>query len=237
MRFGRSTAILSAKLKAMDAERRKSSRKRPPEDAKVSVRAKGVIGNLAKKVVDWSAKGACLVTAERLRPGAKVDLSISGGGVKMRAIASVKWSTTLTRGDKSAHVCGLEIREPAPRRKVDPNRRHSRFPVKDEVLTDCRPETWLSSLGLGSSVAASVRDISAGGIRLSVGRKLKAGDRVTLRLVFSVPNTTVEAQGMVRWCRRDTLALKPRWDVGIIFRRVSDEMALRRVEKHFGAAP
>ena len=218
----------------MSAERRKGSRKRPPEDTRVSLRAKGVAGNLAKKVVDWSSGGACLVTSDRLRPGAKVDVSISGGGVKIRALASVRWSSTLTRGGQSAHVCGLELREPAPRRKVDPNRRHRRFQVKDVAETECRPQTWLSSLGLGRSVAASVRDLSSGGIRLSVSRQLGVGDRLSLRLVFTVPNTVLEAEGMVRWCRRDTLALKPRWDVGIVFRRVSDEMALRRVEKHFG---
>lgn len=217
----------------MDAERRRSSRKRPPEDARVSLRAKGVAGNLAKKVVDWSAKGACLVTHERLRPGAKVDLSMSGGGVKMRMIAQVRWSTTVKKGEQTAHVCGLELREPAPRRKVDPNRRHRRFPVSDVVEARAYPETWLAAIGLGRTVKASVRDLSNGGIRLSVSRKLKVGDRLRLRLVFRVPNTTIEADGMVRWCKRDTLALKPTWDVGIIFRKVSDDMALRRVEKHF----
>ncbi|HEX7899102.1 MAG TPA: PilZ domain-containing protein [Planctomycetota bacterium] len=221
----------------MEAERRKGSRKRPPEDARVSLRAKGVVGNLAKKVVDWSAGGACLVTSERLRPGAKVDVSISGGGVKIRALASVRWSTTLTRGDKSAHVCGLELREPAPKRKVDPNRRHRRFGVKDVAETECKPETWLSLLGMGRTVSASVRDLSGGGIRLAVSRKLKVGDRLRLRVVFTVPNTVLEAEGMVRWCKRDTLSLKPQWDVGVVFRRVNDEMALRRVEKHFGSAP
>ena len=218
----------------MDAERRKGTRKRPPADARVTLRAKGVAGNLATKIVDWSAGGACLVTTDRLRPGAKVDVSITGGGVNIRSLASVRWSTTLTRAGQTAHVCGLELREPTPRRKVDPNRRHRRFQVKDVAETECRPETWLSSLGLGRSVEASVRDLSSGGIRLSVARQLKTGDRLRLRLVFRVPNTVVEAEGMVRWCKRDTLSLKPRWDVGIVFRRVSDEMALRRVEKHHG---
>lgn len=213
-------------------ERRNGSRKRPPAETRVSLRAKGVTGNLAKKVVDWSAKGACLVTGERLRPGAKVDLSMSGGGVRIRALALVRWSTTVKKGDKTAHVCGLEIREPAPRRKVDPNRRHKRFPVAEVVEAACVPESWLSALGWGR-LDASVRDLSNGGIRLQVGRKMEIGERLNLKLVFRVPNTVIEAQGMVRWCRRDTLSLKPRWDVGIVFRRVADEMALRRVEKHF----
>lgn len=216
----------------MESERRKGSRKKPPEETRVSLRAKGVNGNLAKKIVDWSSQGACLVTTERLRPGAKVDLSMSGGGVRVRAIARIRWSTTVTKGEKTAHVCGLEIRQPVPRRKVDPNRRHRRFPVKDVVEAACVPETWLSALGLGR-LEANVRDLSNGGIRLSVGRALEVGRRLSLRLVFRVPNTTLEAEGMVRWCKRDTLSLKPRWDVGIVFRRVSDEMALRRVEKHF----
>lgn len=219
----------------MSKERRGGSRKRPPKEAKVTLRAKNVAGNLATKVVDWSAKGACLVTTDRLRPGAALELSLSGGGVRLRAKAVVRWSTTVRKDTRTAHVCGLEIREPAPKLKIDPNRRHRRFPVKELVEASCVPETWLSTLGLGRSVNASVRDLSGGGIRLSAGRALDVGERVRLRLVFRVPNTSLDAEGLVRWCRREPLSEPPRWDIGVVFKNVSDDMALQRIQKHYSS--
>ena len=215
------------------ADRRRASRKRPPADAKVELTPKGMAGNLAKKVIDWSSTGACLVTEARLRPGASLMLELSGGGVQLRSKAVVCWSTTLERKGKTAHVCGLQIAKTPPPPKKDPKRRHPRFDVKEVVEAACIPQTWLSALGLDSGVPAGVRDLSHGGIRLAVEERLRVNQLVSLKLVFRVPNTVVQAEGIVRWCRRDTLSLLPRYDVGIVFKKVSDEMALQRVEKHF----
>jgi hypothetical protein len=219
----------------MPVERRRHSRKRPPKDVRADLQIEGMVGNLAKKVVDWSATGACLVTEGRLRPGATLRLELTGAGVNVRSNAIVRWSTTVERKGKTAHVCGLEVRAPKPAPAVpkDPKRRHARFPVKNVAETECAPSTWLSALGFSANVSAGVRDLSHGGIRLSVDRKMRIHQRVSLKLVFKIPNTTVEAEGVVRWCRRDTLSLTPKWDVGIVFRNVKDEMSLLRVERTF----
>lgn len=223
----------------MADERRRSSRKRPPKDVRAELQVEGMVGNLAKKVVDWSAGGACLVTEGRLRPGATLQLEINGGGVHVRSKAVVRWSTTLERGGKTAHVAGLQVTDPKAARAAaaeprDPKRRHRRFAVAHVDEAECAPAGWLSAFGFGAPLKAGVRDLSHGGIRLAVGGKLRHNQRVRLRLVFRVPNTVVEAEGVVRWCRRDTLSLQPLYDVGIVFRRVKDEMALLRVEKQFG---
>ncbi len=219
----------------MADERRRHSRKSPPKDVKAELQVEHMVGNLAKKVVDWSATGACLVTEGRLRPGAVLRLELNGGGVKIRSKAVVRWSSTLQRQGKTAHICGLELPAAPPKAPLrrDPQRRHPRFSVKDVEETALTPKTWLSSLGFAKPLSAGVRDLSHGGIRLAVDRKLRVNLRVRLRLVLRVPNTVVQADGVVRWCRRDTLSLKPKWDVGILFRKIDDEMALQRVEKHY----
>ena len=221
----------------MPPERRRSSRKKPPKDVRAELQLEGMVGNLAKKVVDWSAGGACLVTEGRLRPGSTLRLEITGGGVELRSKAVVRWSQTVERNGKTAHVCGLQVAGPkapaAPAGPKDPKRRHRRFAVTQVAEADCAPATWMSALGFGTRLRVGVRDLSHGGIRLAVDRKLRHNQRVTLRLVFRVPNSVVEAEGVVRWCRRDTMSLRPVYDVGIVFRRVKDEMSLLRVERQF----
>jgi hypothetical protein len=45
----------------------------------------------------------------------------------------------------------------------------------------------------------------------------------------------VSAEGIVRWCRRDTLSLEPRWVVGVVFKRMGPDSGgrLRTVEAVF----
>jgi hypothetical protein len=206
--------------------------------------------NLALKLLDMSSSGACLVTKGRLRQGVPllVGISLPGQrkGVMSRAV--VRWSTTVESKGRTAHVTGLEFERPiaelAPRKEaprpqaapaeVEPQRRHKRF-VAEKVDIVCVPQGILTRLGMKSNAARTVRDLSLGGAQIVTTKKLKAGERVDLTLQFRFPATTVQAVGIVRWCRRDTLSLEPRWNVGVIFKHMDSgsEGRLRTVEAIF----
>lgn len=193
--------------------------------------------NFAVRLLDTSATGACVVTTGRIREGVPVVVGIILPHQKARVMAKavVRWSTTVESKGRTAHVAGLEFDQPitalAPKpaaakgpagsKSTEPQRRHRRFsPEKVDIV--CLPRGILTKLGVKSNAAKALKDLSLGGVQIVSTEKLKAGDPVDLMLQFSFPKTTVRATGVVRWCRRDTLSLEPRWNVGVVFKEMDN---------------
>lgn len=188
--------------------------------------------NLAVRLLDTSASGACVVTKGRLRSGVHVVVGIifPNQQAKVMAKAVVRWSTTVESKGRTAHVAGIEFDRPvsalASRAKPstrplpppprEPQRRTPRF-VPEKVDIVCLPRGLLTRLGVKSNAAKSLKNLSLGGAQIVSNQKLTVGDPVDLLLSFDFPKTSVRAVGVVRWCRRDTLALEPRWNVGVVF--------------------
>ncbi len=208
--------------------------------------------NFAVKLLDTSATGACLVTKGRLRQGVPVIVGIilPRQGTKVMCKATVRWSTTVESKGRTAHVAGLQFDKPlaqlSPQKVVqptssqalnkakEPQRRHKRF-VPEKVDIVCLPRGLLRKLGVKSNSARAVKDLSLGGVQIVSAEKLKPGEPVDLTLKFRYPATEVKAEGIVRWCRRDTMSLEPRWNVGVIFKRIdsASDGRLRTVEAVF----
>ena len=207
--------------------------------------------NLAVRLLDASASGACIVTKGRLREGVKVMVGVMlpWKGTKVMCRAVVRWSTTVESRGRSAHVAGLQFDRavselaapkkapPTPSellRSKEPQRRHRRFaPEKVEIV--CLPRGLLRKLGVKSNSARGLRNLSLGGAQIVSSEKLKPGEPVDLTLQFRYPAATVKAEGVVRWCRRDTLSLEPRWNVGVVFKRMDgdSDSRLKTVEAVF----
>ena len=206
--------------------------------------------NLAVKLLDASATGACLVTKGRLREGVPVIVGIilPRQGTRVMCKATVRWSTTVESKGRTAHVAGLQFAKPlaelAPEKAVvadsahagskEPQRRHKRFmPEKVDIV--CLPRGLLRKLGVKSNSARALKDLSLGGVQIVSAEKLQPGEPVDLTLKFRYPATEVKAEGIVRWCRRDTMSLEPRWTVGVIFKQIdsTSDGRLRTVEAVF----
>src|SRR6185295_17755105 len=189
--------------------------------------------NLAVKLLDTSASGACLVTKGRLREGIPVVVGIMlpRHGTRVMFKATVRWATTVESKGRTAHVAGLQFERPVSELgptiptggssktmpSKEPQRRHPRF-APEQVDIVCLPRGILRKLGVKSNSARSLKNVSLGGAQIVVAEKLKPGELVDLTLQFRYPATTVAAEGVVRWCRRDTLSLEPRWLVGVVFK-------------------
>jgi hypothetical protein len=186
--------------------------------------------NLAVRLLDTSSSGACIVTKGRLREGIPVMVGIIFPSQKARVMskAVVRWSTTVESKGRTAHVAGIEFKNPVPAlgpkasakaagKHGEPQRRHDRF-VPEKVDIVCLPPGILTKLGVKGNAAKKLKDLSLGGAQIVATEKLEPGDRVELMLQFAVPKTSVRAAGVVRWCRRDTMSLEPRWNVGVIFK-------------------
>jgi PilZ domain-containing protein len=206
--------------------------------------------NLAVRLLDTSATGACLVTRDRLREGCPVILGIILPQNKARVMTKgvVRWSTTLEQKGRVAHVTGVEFDKPVaelapglPKNgpsHEEPQRRHKRF-VPEKVDIVCLPPGFLSKLGMKSNSAKALKNLSLGGAQIVSTEKLETGDRVDLLLKFAFPKTSVRAAGVVRWCRRDTLSLEPRWVIGVKFKELdpTTHSRLRTVEAVFIDVP
>jgi hypothetical protein len=236
----------------MDDERRRCPRT-PPESTLVvtccaAEEADGPPYNVAQDLVDLSPGGACLVTAGRLREKLPVIVQIVAPrhSSKFRARGRVRWSRTV--GPRSIHLAGVgfeeileaqgdELRflgEPAPARTPEPRRRFKRFtPVVAEVTLV--PRGLWRTLGLASNAGRRLKDLSLGGAQVLCSRPVRPGRLIELTLQILQPRLTLRAVGDVRWCRRDTLSLEPRWQVGIAFRHLAPghEANLRTLEKVF----
>jgi hypothetical protein len=229
----------------MTAERRRDARTRAT-GGEVHLRARDfgdVDFNLSERLIDFSARGACVVTVGRLRRGLRVtaNVTIPGSRLPVKLDGVVRWSTTVEKGGRTAHVAGLEFERTVMAGAVsdrpagkDPNRRHRRFAPRN-VDPLVNPDGLLAAIGLKHNAARAIKDMSQGGLQIVSGEYLKPGRKVNLRLDFKVTRSVIEAEGVVRWCRRDTLSLAPRWYAGILFKRMASksDSELRRLESYF----
>lgn len=214
--------------------------------------------NLAARILNVGARGACLVTVGRLRAGAPVavELFVPNGHTRFASRASVRWSSTVTAGGRDSHVAGISFDRvfrprgpraiPAkhgeappstrliPSRGPDPQRAHKRF-TPEEVDLVCIPQGLLKSLGLAANTGRRLKDLSRSGAQLACAKRLKPGQRVDLRLEFRRSKITIEAEAVVRWCRRDTASLEPRYLAGVVFQNLPEgsERSLRAIEHAF----
>jgi hypothetical protein len=206
--------------------------------------------NLAVRLLDASARGACFVSRGRLRTGLRVQMLIvrPSAGVRASVDGLVRWSTTLESKGRVAHVTGVEFdrvvpaldfglvsKPPAPAKPArarDPQRRHRRFTPKDASVV-CVPREGLArKLGIRSNVASQLKDLSLTGAQIVSRRKLRPGQQVDVEIVLGDRKTTITTEALVRWCRRDTLSLEPRWNAGVLFRTLDNDakMSLSSVQ-------
>jgi hypothetical protein len=207
--------------------------------------------NLAVRLLDIAASGACLVTTGRLPVTAPVILDVTVPRLegRLQTRAEVRWSVTLEKGGRTAHVAGLRFdrvldafgdRRQLPRAvpeehsgtSREPQRRWKRFSPRVASLS-CDPHDLRRMLGFKSNPALSLRDLSRGGARIVTSRKLKKGSRADLALELPSVSGALLIETQVRWCRRDTLSLEPRWNTGLVFIRMSkeDEGRLKHAEQ------
>lgn len=120
------------------------------------------------------------------------------------------------------------------RRTDEPRRKHKRFlPPRSEVV--CIPRGFWPSLLLKKNVAVRLKDVSLGGVQIVLLRELRPGVKTDLTIKFPGFPRPVEAEADIRWCRRDTFSLEPRWNAGLTFKRLApnDEAHLREVDRTY----
>jgi Tfp pilus assembly protein PilZ len=193
-----------------------------------------------------------------------IELYVPDGGSRFKSRALVAWSTTVESKGRVAHVAGLHLdralmaetrkkpdarvssaspspsstpkaaKNPAALSESDPQRHHPRF-APEEVELLCFPEGLLRALGLAKNAGRRLKDLSRAGAQIICSQKLDPGQRVTLRLEFKKEKMTIDAQGEVRWCRRDTTSLEPRYFAGVLFGDLppGSEKSLRAIERAF----
>jgi len=219
--------------------------------------------NFASRILDVSSHGACLVTVGRLRKGVPVaiDLFVPHTGVRFRSKATVQWSTTVESRGREAHVAGFyfdrvfrpgvpmkppaasaapprstrsHAPEPTQPSSPEPVRAHKRF-SPGKVSLVCLPRGLLRTFGLAANKARGLKDLSRGGAQIICSKRLKPGQPVDLRLEFRRAELTLEAEAVVRWCRRDTTSLEPRFLAGVVFKNLPEgsERSLRAIEGTF----
>src|SRR5689334_19291994 len=104
---------------ARNSERRRHDRAASPKEAKIACASEEWIApgtdmfNLAVRLLDTSASGACLLTKGRLREGIPVTVGIVlPNETKVLSKAVVRWATTIESKCRVAHVAGLEFEKP-----------------------------------------------------------------------------------------------------------------------------
>jgi hypothetical protein len=119
-------------------------------------------------------------------------------------------------------------------RTSEPRRRHKRFrPPRAQV--SCVPRGFWTSLLRKINVAIGLKDISLGGAQIVADRPLKLGVRTELTFHFAGFPDPVQMEADVRWCRRDTLSLAPKWNAGLTIKHISpsDETRLAEVDRTY----
>lgn len=230
----------------MQPERRRLPRSRTSQGDSLRLRAAdaaAVSYNLALRLVDLSDRGACVETTGRLRPGQRVflELALPGSRLSVKVKGVIRWSKSAPKEGRGADVAGIQFDQAlmaavaaAPAAK-DPQRRFRRFVPEDLHEARCTAADLWAALGLRRNATRGVRDLSLGGVQLETLRPMRVHQPVRLRLVVRTPHAVIDGEGVVRWCRRDTLSLKPRWTVGIVFRRLDPDAAaaLKKVERYY----
>ena len=82
----------------------------------------------------------------------------------------------------------------------DRRRRHARFDL-DDARVDLFDGGLLAAIGVGrGNLALAPLDLSEGGLRVRLRRRIKTGTKVKIRLEIERHGDAVEATGVVRWC-------------------------------------
>lgn len=207
--------------------------------------------NLAIRLLDIAPTGACVVTNGPLRRMSPVilDVTIPHALGRFKTRAQVRWSVTLEKGGRTAHVAGLRFErildswgdrrhlvgaggEKESGASREPQRRWKRFSPKVTSLA-CDPHDLRRMLGMKSNPALLLLDLSRGGARIVCSKKLEKGSRADLSFELPSVQGRLSIETQVRWCRRDTLSLDPRWNTGLVFIRMSkeDEKRLEQAEQ------
>ena len=116
-------------------------------------------------------------------------------------------------------------------RTAEPRRKHKRFAAPRTEIT-CIPRSFWAAIFM-KNIAVRVKDVSLGGAQIVASKPLRTGVKTDLVLAFPGFRSPVAAEADVRWCRRDTLSLEPRWNAGLTFKRLApqDEVQLREVDR------
>jgi hypothetical protein len=198
----------------------------------------GTEPNLAIKLVDVGALGACFVSRHKLKPGAKVQMLVvrPEAGVRASVDARVRWVEPYAQDGVAGHTVGVEFSKAVPgldfgavRVKEEPTahapdaqRRHRRFPLKGAELVCVKRGGIARMLGIRRNVGLQIKDLSQSGAQIRSRRKLHPGQELDLELHLS-DGTEVTMGAVVRWCRRDTLSLKRSYLAGLHFHEVDSE--------------
>ena len=102
--------------------------------------------------------------------------------------------------------------------------KHRRVVVSEAEVV-CTVSGFMGALGLSGNIAKSLVDISEGGCKLVLEKKVEPGHKVKLHFSFKHPALKVDTEGVVRRCDRDTLQLAPKYDTGIEFQNMANEQA------------
>lgn len=206
--------------------------------------------NLAVRCLDLSTGGACIITPGRLRVGASIVISVDipDTATRFRGKAVVRWSQSVEKQGREAHVAGmqiLEVQECQGERvaflganqkalPADNRQKHRRVLVNEAVVT-CSTAGLMGALGLSGNIAKSLIDLSEGGCKLILEKKVEVGQKVKIQLAFKHPALTVTSEAIVRSCERDTMSLAPKYETGVEFHRMSNDDAghLRVILKSF----
>jgi c-di-GMP-binding flagellar brake protein YcgR len=196
--------------------------------------------NLAVRCLDLSTGGACIVTTGRLRVGVALVLSVDIPDTATRFLGKgvVRWSQSVEKKGQEAHVAGmqiLEVKECQGERvsflggaqrllPADNRQKHRRILVQEAEVT-CTVAGLMGALGLSGNIAKSLIDLSEGGCKLILEKKVDVGQKVKLQLTFKHPALKVNGEGIVRRCDRDTLTLAPKYETGIEFQNLSNDDA------------
>jgi len=205
--------------------------------------------NLALRCLDLCARGACILTPGRLRVGASVILSVDipDTATRFRGRAVVRWSQSVEKQGREAHVAGMEILEVQECQgdrvgflggaskntlPADTRQKHRRLLVSEAEVT-CSVAGFMGALGLSGNIAKSLIDVSEGGCKLILEKKVEVGAKVKLQFSFKHPALKVASEGIVKRCDRDTLTLAPKYETGIEFHNMpnGDAANLRIVLK------
>jgi c-di-GMP-binding flagellar brake protein YcgR len=239
----------------MQTERRKHPRVKPDSMFRVQAYSADFAENplhrtnLALRCLDLSARGACVLTPGRLRVGASIILSIDipDTATRFRGKAVVRWAQSVEKQGREAHVAGMEVLEVQECQgervgflagnfknllPADSRQKHRRI-LANEVEVTCTVAGFMGALGLSGNIAKSLVDVSEGGCKLILEKKVEPGQRVKLQFSFKHPALKVSTEGVVKRCDRDTLRLEPKYDTGIEFQNMpnGDSANLRIVLK------
>lgn len=116
----------------------------------------------------------------------------------------------------------------------EPRRRHKRFtPPKAEIV--CVPRGLWTSVFRRKNVATRLKDVSLGGLQIIAQESLRTGHKIDVTITFAGFPDPVVMEADVRWCRRDTLSLKPKWNAGLTIKHLSPqhESRLKDVDRTY----